>query len=382
MAFILSRNHALTVPLLSTYGTASLLSRDGQEVKVPLALLLGGSTLVRSMVDESHLHPGIHGPLILSFTVEADVLANVGDMMSVGEANVMEENIAEVTQVLDLLGMKASLSPSRNNMMYEDMATNEEDIKLEIVFEPMCNEETILSDGNVIETKKELLEVEANLCGGEYEHAAINEEDDKLEKVFEPMSNEESDLSEVKVNQAKNNSLKGCDVNVAIEQIGKRPDHSYHTYKKETKENTVKKCNLCEYTAKSAAILKIHMRSHTGGKPFICKICNSSFSQIGNFRRHCRIHSGDKPFKCKICAYSSSGSGSLTRHNRIHSGEKPFKCKICTFCSSDPSTLKKHNRMHTGEKPYTCKICTKSFSRPDTLRNHGRMHAGEKDYCA
>merc|ERR1719369_138960 len=129
------------------------------------------------MVAESHLHPGLHGPLILSFTVAADVLASVGDMLGVGEAIVREENIDEVTQVLDILGVKASLSQSRNNMMYEDIAINEEDIKLEIVFEPMCDEETELSDGNVIGTKNKLLEVEANLSLSEYEHAATNGED-------------------------------------------------------------------------------------------------------------------------------------------------------------------------------------------------------------
>ena len=121
----MSRNQAITVPLLSTYGKASLLSMDGQEVKVPLAVLLGGSSLVRSMVAESHLHPGLHGPLILSFTVATNVLASVGDILAVGVANVREENIGEVTQVLDLLGVKASLSRNRNGMMYEDIATNE-----------------------------------------------------------------------------------------------------------------------------------------------------------------------------------------------------------------------------------------------------------------
>merc|ERR1719369_432916 len=77
------------------------------------------------MVAESHLHPGLHGPLILSFTVAADVLASVGDILSVGEAIVREENIDEVTQVLDILGVKACLSQSRNNKTYGDIATIE-----------------------------------------------------------------------------------------------------------------------------------------------------------------------------------------------------------------------------------------------------------------
>jgi len=98
MDVILTRDQALTIPLLSTYGTASLLSWDGQEVKVPLAPLLGGSTLVRSMVAESQLHPGLHGPLIFSFTVAADVLVSIGDILGMGECNVKEENVEEVKQ--------------------------------------------------------------------------------------------------------------------------------------------------------------------------------------------------------------------------------------------------------------------------------------------
>ena len=63
MAVTLSRDQALTVQLLSTYGTASLLGKDGREVQVPLAPLLGASSLLRSIVAESHLHPGSMGLL-------------------------------------------------------------------------------------------------------------------------------------------------------------------------------------------------------------------------------------------------------------------------------------------------------------------------------
>ena len=46
MAVTLTRDNALTVPLLSTYGTATLLGKDGRGVQVPLAPLLGASLLV------------------------------------------------------------------------------------------------------------------------------------------------------------------------------------------------------------------------------------------------------------------------------------------------------------------------------------------------
>merc|ERR1719402_562530 len=132
---ILTRDQALTVPLLSTYGTAILLGRDGREVRVPLAPLLGASILVRSMGTESQLHPGIHGPLFLSFAVTSDILASVGELLGAGESNVKEENIEDVKQVLDMLGVEANLSYGRKyNERFEHITAYAEDVKLEIVF--------------------------------------------------------------------------------------------------------------------------------------------------------------------------------------------------------------------------------------------------------
>ena len=112
---------------------------DGREVKVPLAPLLGACTLVRSMLAESHFHPGIHGPLVISFAVDTDILVSVGDILSMGEANVKEKNIGEVKQALVLLGVKADLSQRRRDIEYEHVSANEEHIKLEIVIRPIIS---------------------------------------------------------------------------------------------------------------------------------------------------------------------------------------------------------------------------------------------------
>jgi uncharacterized Zn-finger protein len=81
-----------------------------------------------------------------------------------------------------------------------------------------------------------------------------------------------------------------------------------------------------------------------------------------------------KKLKCDICGAVSMSQSNFAIHMRTHSGERPFKCDICPSMFASKGNLKIHLRVHSGEKPYCCTICGRNFARPYTLKGHLVTH--------
>lgn len=117
--------------------------------------------------------------------------------------------------------------------------------------------------------------------------------------------------------------------------------------------------------------------SKRGERRVTCEMCGKIMLNGVTFRDHMNTHSGQKPYQCKICFISYSSSSRLRKHklNKHERREKKrFKCTV-EFCDKDFADRvgwKRHLFLTHNiiKNKIDCEICGKSFPYPQILKEH------------
>ncbi|XP_053699390.1 zinc finger protein 235-like [Sabethes cyaneus] len=134
-------------------------------------------------------------------------------------------------------------------------------------------------------------------------------------------------------------------------------------------------CTICGKAWMTNSRLAVHMRVHTGERPYKCNNCSKTFKSAETRNAHwLAVHSGEKKFKCEICDKSFPYKATLKIHRAVHGVECRHECSHCGKKFVYRSALETHMKRHGLERSHKCPICDKAFQLRFELKRHMFSH--------
>lgn len=151
----------------------------------------------------------------------------------------------------------------------------------------------------------------------------------------------------------------------------------YHQTQCKSKKTTfdVFECHHCGLQYDKKPSLRIHIiQKHLNVLPFVCQTCGKRASTLPHLKSHELTHKKErKTWQCYNCGSSFRTELGYRLHMRIHSGIRPYKCELCNesfLSSSRRSDHVKRRHKSTKDMPHGCDRCTAKFIRPWELKKH------------
>ena len=171
------------------------------------------------------------------------------------------------------------------------------------------------------------------------------------------------------------NHLRDID-NTAIDST-----HGLNKRKPASVNKKTHQCSRCGACFNRPAKLEIHIRTHTGERPFHCNNCDQSFTCKTYLVRHQKnCHSGGRLHKCDECHQGFLTKVQLVKHKRFHDITRPYPCGICGHRFMTWDVRQAHMTQHDDQRPHTCGLCNQTFKSRAVLKQHQSVHSNDRNF--
>ncbi|XP_050697490.1 uncharacterized protein LOC126985939 isoform X2 [Eriocheir sinensis] len=135
--------------------------------------------------------------------------------------------------------------------------------------------------------------------------------------------------------------------------------------------NRVWRCQECHKVFTRQGTLQRHMAAHRHGK-FVCGECGDSLASAYHLATHTRTHHAANKTRlpCPHCLQKFAYKSHLKVHLRIHTGERPYVCETCGKCFKRLQQCKVHRRTTHSKQREACVECDRTFGDKTNLMRH------------